>query len=107
MHGSSPAIETNHQSGDCWNWKDNSDLKSEARNVRMGSSPISPIGDKTYETKMQTIMMVTAANQLYTLAGVAQLVENILIEQVTFNHRVERSNRFTSTNEGQKASTFW
>ena len=56
---------------------------------------------------MQTIMMVTAANQLYTLAGVAQLVESILIEQVTFNHRVERSNRFTSTNEGQKASTFW
>ena len=50
-----------------------------------------------HETKMQTIMMVTAANQLYTLAGVAQLVESILIEQVTFNHRVERSNRFTST----------
>ena len=56
---------------------------------------------------MQTIMMVTAANQLYTLAGVAQLVESILIEQVTFNHRVERSNRFTSTNEGQKAYTFY
>ena len=36
-------IETNHQSGDCWNWKDNSDLKSEARDVRMGSNPISPI----------------------------------------------------------------
>lgn len=51
---------------------------------------------------MPTIMMVTAANQLYTLAGVAQLVESILIEQVTFNHRVERSNRFTSTNDGQK-----
>ncbi len=42
-------------------------------------------------------MTVTAANQLYTLAGVAQLVESFLIEQVTFNHRVERSNRFTST----------
>lgn len=61
---------------------------------------------QTYaETK--TIMMVATAYQLYTLAGVAQLVESILIEQVTFNHRVERSNRFTSTNEGQKASTFW
>lgn len=41
--------------------------------------------------------MVTAAYQLYTLAGVAQLVESILIEQFPFKKWVERSNRFTST----------
>ena len=42
-------------------------------------------------------MMVATAYQLYTLAGVAQLVESILIEQLSFKQWVERSNRFTST----------
>lgn len=75
MHGSSPAIETKQQSGDCWNWKDNSDLKSEARNVHMGSSPISPIGECNYE-KTETIIKVATAVQLRQPAGEAQLVEH-------------------------------
>lgn len=75
MPGSSPAIETKQQSGDCWNWKDNSDLKSEARNVRMGSSPISPIGECNYE-ETETIIKVATAVQLRQPAGEAQLVEH-------------------------------
>lgn len=75
MHGSSPAIETKQQSGDCWNWKDNSDLKSEARNVHMGSSPISPIGECNYE-ETETIIKVATAVQLRQPAGEAQLVEH-------------------------------
>lgn len=65
----------NKQSGDCWNWKDNSDLKSEARNVHMGSSPISPIGECNYE-ETETIIKVATAVQLRQPAGEAQLVEH-------------------------------